>query len=343
MNKPLPSQKIPIQIFNAIIVFLRQNYTLDISALLVKVGLDETLLEDKHAFVNVAFLASFIDEIIAQTKDVEFLFKLGTASKPYSLGILGYMMLHSKSLYDALVKLCKYHRLLGNRFHPTLQHVGEYTYLRLLGESSLSDVMFETSMAEVHFCALLSIINQIASQKIIPSKTLFRHAKPKYIERYHTYFGTEISFDQPENILVFETSSLHIKTLYDNEALLAFFEKEANKYLDLPPKEGLSEKVSRQIILCIEELDFSLQSVAKRLSLHPRNLQKQLKNEGESFASLLMEVRKKLALQYLRDGMEITMIATLLGYGELSSFSRAFKQWYQCSPAHWLEQHTHKA
>jgi len=337
MNDQVPTKKIPILVVKTILMFLHQNYSININNFLQTIGLNATLLEDKESSIEIKQLAFLIDQAILQTNDVEFLLKLGAASKPQSLGIIGYMMIHSKNVYDALTKLCKYYRLISNRSQPRMEEKDELIYLYINGQSNLSDPLFETYISEVHSGALLSIINQIASETIIPSHTFFRHPKPKHCESYPKVFGGNILFNQPENILVFEKSILNIKTLYEDEELLKFFEREANKYINLDAKEELSERVSRQIILSIEELDFSLQSVAHKLHLHPRNLQKKLKAEQTSFALLLMEIRQKLALQYLKQGMEVAMVSTFLGYSELSSFSRAFKQWYGKSPALWLQ------
>lgn len=331
------TKQIPMMIVNTILFFVKQNYALDSAHLLKNIGVNTTLLEDKNASVDVYVIVQLIDEIIAQTGDVDFLFKLGAASKPFSLGILGYIMLHSHTVYEALKKLCKYHRLVSKRFNPTIEEKEGHLHLRLLGESSIEGDLFEMYITEIHFCALLSILNQIASEKIVPSQTFFKHSQPKHIESYYKTFGNEVYFNHHEIILVFEINALNIKTLYSDENLLTFFEREAKKYMNLEAKEGLSEKVSKQIILSIEELDFSLASVAKKVGLSARNLQIQLKEEQTSYVTLLMEVRKQLAAQYLKQGIEPSSVATFLGYNEVSSFSRAFKQWYGYSPITWLK------
>ena len=334
------TKKVPVMIVNAIIFFVKQNYSLDMTKILKDVGVNLILLEDKKASIDISIIAQLIDEIIKQTNDIDFIFKLGAASKPYSLGILGYIMLHSETIYEALKKLCKYHGLLSKRFKPSIEEENDYLYLRLIGESSIEEELFEMYVTEIHFCALLSILNQIASETIVPSQTFFKHSQPKYIESYYKIFGNHVHFNHHDNILVFDVNALKIKTLYSDNNLLSFFEREAKKYMNLEAKEGLSERVSKQIILSIEELNFSLKDVAKKLGLSSRNLQSQLKEEHTSYITLLMEVRKQLASQYLKQGIDPSSIAIFLGYNEVSSFSRAFKQWYGLSPITWLNQFT---
>jgi len=67
-----------------------------------------------------------------------------------------------------------------------------------------------------------------------------------------------------------------------------------------------------------------------------RTLQRRLREEGTSFAELLDEVRKNLALRYLADARyEAADAAFLLGYAELSTFHRAFRRWTGTSPGEW--------
>jgi AraC-like DNA-binding protein len=64
-----------------------------------------------------------------------------------------------------------------------------------------------------------------------------------------------------------------------------------------------------------------------------RNLQLKLKEEGTSFRILLDEVRKQIAIGYLKDGSEsICEIALLLGFADQSAFHHAFKRWTGKTP-----------
>ncbi|PPK37531.1 hypothetical protein CD175_14690 [Pseudomonas laurylsulfatiphila] len=60
-------------------------------------------------------------------------------------------------------------------------------------------------------------------------------------------------------------------------------------------------------------------------------------NEGTSFQALLDAARRQQTEHYLRESdRQMSQMAALLGYVELSSFSRAFSRWFGCSPRQWL-------
>ncbi len=73
--------------------------------------------------------------------------------------------------------------------------------------------------------------------------------------------------------------------------------------------------------------------LASRISQRPlgsvaRTLQRNLTAEGTKFNQELQNVQKILAFGYLKNpDMTTDDVAYLLGYSEVSSFSRAFKKW----------------
>lgn len=59
-----------------------------------------------------------------------------------------------------------------------------------------------------------------------------------------------------------------------------------------------------------------------------RTLQRKLKDEGTTFSETIDGVRRELAEAYIRDqNLTLTEISFLLGFGDTSSFSRAYKRW----------------
>jgi len=74
--------------------------------------------------------------------------------------------------------------------------------------------------------------------------------------------------------------------------------------------------------------DVNETSVAESLHMTPRNMHRKLQKEDSSFKILLTEIRRELAQQYIQDRSKtLTEISFLLGFSEVSSFSRAYKGW----------------
>ena len=83
----------------------------------------------------------------------------------------------------------------------------------------------------------------------------------------------------------------------------------------------------------LRETQSDIEAVAGHLAITPRNLQLKLQKEGTSFRKLRDEVRKEIAVGYLKeDNDSICEIALLLGFADQSAFQHAFKRWTGKTP-----------
>lgn len=330
------SKMIPIEAFFFILTFLTKNYQLDLKEFLSTRNIDVKALPIKGRKIQACYVTELIDEAIAITKDFGILFKLAETATPNNLGILGYLMLHSKNIGEAIAKLCRYYPLIGKSLKPILISDNQTYKLSLVLNHNGEVSHLEKYSAEIHLSAILNLINKIIPEKIFPLSVTFRHGKPFNLLEYQKAFGMKLFFDETENALIFDKAQLETKTICENPYLLKVFENEAEQCLGMNVHGGLKDKVSGFILIATGELDVSLESVAKKVGTHPRTLQKKLKEEGVSFMELLSQVRQKLATHYLSKGLDMATIASYLGYSELSPFLRAFKKWYGMTPTAWI-------
>lgn len=78
------------------------------------------------------------------------------------------------------------------------------------------------------------------------------------------------------------------------------------------------------------------EEVAANFNISARSLQRKLREEGTTYQELSDRVRKSLAVHYIRSGnYQLKEISGMLGYNELSAFTRAFKRWTGQAPAHY--------
>ena len=71
-----------------------------------------------------------------------------------------------------------------------------------------------------------------------------------------------------------------------------------------------------------------MRTVARSLGMSERTFSRKLALEGTTYADVVDQLRRSLALQYLREpGMSLSQISWLLGYEGSSSFYHAFRRW----------------
>lgn len=77
----------------------------------------------------------------------------------------------------------------------------------------------------------------------------------------------------------------------------------------------------------------SIERCAEKIGMSVRTLQSRLSEEGAKFSELVEAQRETLAKAHLAEGrLSLDEIADRLGYGEQTSFGRAFKRWTGMTP-----------
>ena len=110
--------------------------------------------------------------------------------------------------------------------------------------------------------------------------------------------------------------------------------EQAEKYLrSLYAQDNIAEQLKRGLVELLAAGEANADSACRTLKLSRRTLQRRLRDEKTSFQKVLNEVRAVLAVNYLSDDrLKSLEIAMLLGYSSISSFTTAFKSWYDMPP-----------
>jgi len=97
---------------------------------------------------------------------------------------------------------------------------------------------------------------------------------------------------------------------------------------------SISDRVRHVLRQTLGTSNCDKSSVASLLALHPRTLQRRLAEENTSFEALKDEIRKYLAVHYLRDTkLTLGQISMMLGFPAQSALSRACRQWFDLTPS----------
>ena len=115
--------------------------------------------------------------------------------------------------------------------------------------------------------------------------------------------------------------------------------EQAERYLrSLYQQDDIAGQLKRKLADLMARGEANADAACRALKLSRRTLQRRLKAEKTSFQSILREVRAELAITYLKDArLRSLEIAMLLGYSNISSFTTAFKSWYNMPPAEYRQ------
>jgi AraC-like DNA-binding protein len=256
---------------------------------------------------------------------------LGQRLNVSSHGILGYAVLASANLGQAIQFALKYYRVLGLTFDLELIEHPERLELRAIETIPLGPL--KRFAAEGLLASLYSIARFLLGCEIEQLSVGFAHAPPAYSERYREIFGVAAQFDQPWHTLSMPRRYLAQPMALANPGTVQMCEQQCEALLsNLDVQEGLLTRVRR--LLLARPGDFpDLESAARALHTSGRSLRRHLSALGTSYQQVLDEVRKRLALQYLTTThLPLYEIAFLLGFSDPSNFRRAFKKWTGKTP-----------
>ena len=104
-------------------------------------------------------------------------------------------------------------------------------------------------------------------------------------------------------------------------------------------RQGVGAEIENLLAREPELLALGVEDMAERLNLHPRTLQRRLKDEDDSYLGVQARMRHRLACQWLKQGQQsIDEISLRLGFSDRRAFTAAFKRWEGTTPSVWREQ-----
>jgi AraC-like DNA-binding protein len=176
---------------------------------------------------------------------------------------------------------------------------------------------------------------QLFRERWKPLAVCFTHAAPAKKEAYRKFFATEIRFNQDFNGLLCSASDLDVPV----PAADAKMARHVKQYLDtLTSRQDstMSSLVRECIYTMLPSGLCSTESVAKRLGLDRKTMYRRLQADNQTFSSLMDNVRLELVTRYVGNKHHsLTSVAELLGFSQLSAFSRWFRAQFGCSVSEW--------
>ncbi|MCV6614285.1 MAG: AraC family transcriptional regulator [Cellvibrionaceae bacterium] len=152
---------------------------------------------------------------------------------------------------------------------------------------------------------------------------------------YSRYFKCPVGFNHDFLGLAFDPGQLQQPIAESARTLPNLL----RQYLEKRHQDELLKQVQHIVFILLPSCNCSLDSVARAIGYSKRTLQRRLREEGTSFQELIDEVRHQLSLDYLSEPhYRLIDVAAVLGYSELSAFTRSFKRWQGISPQQWRQQ-----
>lgn len=246
-----------------------------------------------------------------------------------ALGIVGEIIKSSATVGEALTQAASLIHLFTDSFRleVTQSKKSFVVHLKITKETEKDSFSF-LQMRDLMLVFLIHELDGLLLEKIKPERVKVSFDS-KNASEYERVLRCKPVNKKDECSFEFKMSYWHepiITANYELQKLLlqkVLSEKQAIKQ-GIKLRDRVEDYLKAHAYLGILSLD----EVASNFNVSSRSLQRRLQEEGINFQQLADLVRKSLAEHYLKTGnYQIKEISNMLGYNELSAFSRAFKRW----------------
>jgi len=315
---------------------LVREFAVDPEVLLQQCNVDAATFENEENRIEFHSLMKLLDLAARTTHCEHFALLLTSKQKNTFAGLVGLLLEISSDLGSALENGIRYMHLHVQGIEWRLSLEGEFAYLKYTIDTTATNNLKQSVDLGISQC--YQVLRRITNNRWQPLQVCFHSEKPKDDWFYKHFFGAPIVFNSEFDGFVFKRSDLQLPLIGRDERVLSALTQYAD-ILDREYQKDLCGQIKGAIRKLLPEGQCSIQAIANLMACDKRTLQRNLKEEGVSYQQLLDEVRYALAREYLRDSaMPLTNLATMLGYTEVSAFSRAFKKQFGVSPSEWRKQ-----
>jgi AraC-like DNA-binding protein len=280
---------------------------------------------NQHARIHSAFNQSAGNPLLG--------LEVGKRLHLTSYGIVGFALLSSATLRDALAVAAQFGLLMNLKLAVQISHDDETACLELSDHYGLSDGG-EGFWYYLEISKLITLLQDLLGMSFrCQGVELSIDASSEEQAQASASLGIPVRFNAKSTAIRFAAHWLDRKLAQANSITHASCKATCEAQVrDLIQKYDLSYQV-QNLLLGSGHCIASLSEIADRLHLSPRTLRRRLDALGTSYNALLVEVRKKLAIRYLLNTpMTTEAISEQLNYSDAANFRHAFKRWTGRSP-----------
>jgi AraC-like DNA-binding protein len=286
--------------------------------------------EPKLSFDKLALLFERAAELIG---DDLLGFRQGKNRNLRLVGMVAYIGVSAATVRDCLHSVSRYMRIFSDALELDVSRLDEDGVLEW--RYAVPASVERRQYVEFAIAGLVSDLRELTRLQLCPENLEFQHSRARHIREIEKYFGCSVSFGCGRNRVVFKQTTLEVPLqTADNHLHRVLTKLGAQVLVGNANKSSLLVSLEREIGDRLASGTASQEQIARAMGMSARSLSRKLAKEGTSFLKVVESYRKAMAESLISEtGLQLTQIAFLLGYSDLSSFSSAFKRWTGRTPS----------
>ena len=295
------------------------------------VGISPSVLDEPDLMVPVERIGRLLHASAIKSGNESFGLCMAESRRLSNLGAVGLMIRDQATLRDSLGMLIHYQPILNGTESLAMEVDGERVVIRQALRAGHSHEPTRQRI-ELAVGVKVQLIRQLLKSDWQPQRVCFEHAAPRDLATHHRLFGPDVEFNCDFNGIIFPKADLDAPIPWADPAMVRY----AQRLIDqsaIAQQASMLEGVRRTVPLLLSSGRCSIEQVAKQMGVVCRTVQRRLAERGQSFSSIVNEIRMELAARHVMESdRPLTEVATLLGFSGPSAFSRWYHVQFGCSP-----------
>jgi AraC-like DNA-binding protein len=296
-------------------------------------GLSAGQITDAGQRLGAREQIAFVDEVARALGRDRLGFELAQRFDLRTIGLLYYVATSSSTLDEALRRVQRYSAVANEALVFKCSATGDMEIrLAYAGVARHSD----RQQVEFFLTAMVRMCRSLTGAALRPLTVTIAHPRSEGLREFSSYFGCAPTFQAAHDAAVFPEACRQLPVVSADPHLCDILVRycEETLWSRRRVRTSFRIEVENAIAPLLPHGKPKARLIAGNLHMSPRTLARRLADEGLSFASLLVEMRRTLAARYLEDpGLSISEIAWLLGYEEVAAFTHAFRRWTGQAPS----------
>jgi len=291
--------------------------------------------------LNVIPLEHFchlLDELAAATGDAALGMHVGAKLQATQLGLIGQLAVTAQTLVEAIDKMRNCFFIFQSNTHFGLHQEEDLLWLSY----AINDnrIPIHRQNADLMIAIFVNFLRSVLGRSWSPVEIRFQHGKPDHGPKYERAFGCPIQFGRRINAIGINPRDLNAAMPKRDAQMHKLLEDVVDHLADQRKIQAdFGFIVKQHILMLMGSEPVTSRQVAQSMRLAETKFLKLVRAKKLSFHDLVKETRFDLARHYLdQPEISLTEISLLLGYSELSAFSRAFRRMRGETPQQYRQQ-----
>lgn len=309
-----------------------QALGIDPVEMLAGTEIDEAALTTPGGRISYADHITLHRNLLQHSLPADFAFA-GPGFSIASYGMLGYAMMSSPTLDQAIQIAVKYYRTAGPLCGLFFDWHSEGLSITAENTFDLEAGPLRLVIEEI-FSTFPALLRLLVGREVPARHVDFSYPRPAHLLSYRETFNCPMRFDQPVCRFEIDASALALPLVQADADSAVLFERSCQELLaEIDRDDSLTNQV-RHFLLASPGNLVNADRAARHFRVGTRTLRRRLAMEQTSYQAILDEVRRRIAIDYLSTtALSTQEIAELLGFSEATNFRRAFLRWTQRTPA----------